>query len=144
MSSDSYLSAFEVAEKFNEFFVNVGKNIKQSITAESIIYPRDIEMSFRLSSVSGFEIKGIIETLPEKSSGEAEINYIIVKAAGYVITRYLASIINQHFNEGCFTTELKKAKVIPTLKDYFSTLHFENYYFSWVHRSSHEFRFLNI
>ena len=72
-------------------------------------------MSFRLSSVSEYEIKGIIESLPEKtSSGEDEINNIIVKAKGSVTTRYLASLLNQSFNEGCFPTELKK--VIPLSK----------------------------
>ena len=75
-------------------------------------------MSIRLSSVSENEIKAIIESLPEKtSSGEDEINNIIVKAAGSVLTRYLASLINQSFNEGCFASELKKAKVIPLFKD---------------------------
>ena len=75
-------------------------------------------MSFRLSSVSEYEIKGIIESLPEKtSSREDEINNIIVKTAGSVITCYLASLINQSFNEGCFSKELRKAKVIPLFKD---------------------------
>ena len=74
-------------------------------------------MSIRLSSVSENEIKAIIESLPEKTSGEDEINNIIVKAAGSVLTRYLASLINQSFNEGCFASELKKAKVIPLFKD---------------------------
>ena len=61
--------------------------------------------------------KTIIESLPEKTSGEDEINNIIVKNAGSVITRYLASLINQSFNKGCFPSELKKAKVIPLFKD---------------------------
>ena len=118
LSSDSNPSAFEVAEKFKKFFVDVGKNIKHSIPAEQIIYPKDIEMSIRLSSLSEKQIKGIIESLPEKtSSGEDEIKNIFGKAAGPVITRYLASIIYQSFKESCFPSELKKAKLIPLFKD---------------------------
>ena len=100
LSSVSNPSNIEDAEKFNEFFANVGKNIKQSIPAEPIISPRDNEMSLRLSSVSENEIKGIIESLPEKSStGEDEITNIIVKTAGSVITGYLVSLKNQSFKE---------------------------------------------
>ena len=40
-----------------------------------------------------------------------------MKTAGSVITRYIASLTNQSFNEGCFSSELKKAKSIPLFKD---------------------------
>ena len=58
-------------------FVNSGKNFKQSIPVESIIYPNDVEMSIKMLSVSA---KRIIDFLPQKTSGEVEINNIVEKA----------------------------------------------------------------
>ena len=111
-------STLEVAEKFNEFFVSIGENIKQSIPSETIELPSDVSMSIRMNPLSETEVIGIINSLPNKSSsGEDEISNILVKTAGSVITKYLTSLINVSFYEGFFPSELKKAKVFPLFKN---------------------------
>ena len=110
-------STFEVAEKFIEFFVSIGENIKHSISSETIELPSDVNMSIRMNPVSETEVIGIINSLPNKSSsGEDEISNILAKTAGSVITKYLTSLINVSFYEGSFPSELKKAKVFPLFK----------------------------
>ena len=112
------LSTFEVAEKFNEFFVSIGENIKHSIPSETIELPSDVNMSIRMNPVSESEVIDIMNSLPKKSSsGEDEISNILVKTAGSVITKYLTSSINVSFYEGSFPSELKKAKVFPLFKN---------------------------
>ena len=111
-------SNFQVAEKFNEFFASIGKNIQRSIPSEAVTPLTDVNMTLRVYPVSDTEISEIIDSLPDKSSsGEDEISNIVVKTTKSVVTKYLTSLINQSFREGVFPTELKKAKVIPLHKE---------------------------
>ena len=111
-------SNFEVAEKFNEFFVSIEENIKHSIPSEPIELPSDVNMSIRMNPVSETQAIDIINSLPNKSSsGEDEISNILVKTAGSMITKYRTSWINVSFYEGSFTSELKKANVFPLFKN---------------------------
>ena len=59
-------STFEVAEKFSEFFVSIGKNIKHSIPSETIELPSDENMSIRMNPVSETEVIDTINSLPNK------------------------------------------------------------------------------
>ena len=110
-------SNLQVAEKFNEFFASIGKNIQRSIPSEAVTPLTDVNMSLRVYPVSDNEKSAIIDSLPDKSSsGEDEISNIVVKTKS-VVTKYLTSLINHSFREGVFPTELKKAKVIPLHKE---------------------------
>ena len=111
-------STFEVAEKFNEFFVSIGENIKHSIPSETVELPSDVNMSIRMNPVSETEVIDIINSLPNKSSSaEDEISNILVKTAESVFTKYVTSLTNVSFYEGSFASELKKAKVFPLFKN---------------------------
>ena len=111
-------SNLQVAEKINEFFASIGKNIQRSIPSEAVTPLTDVNMSLRVYPVSDTEISAIIDSFPDKSSfGEDEISNIVVQTTKSVVTKYLTSLINQSFREGIFPTELKKANVIPLHKE---------------------------
>ena len=110
-------SNLQVAEKFNEFFANIGKNIQRSNPSAAVTTLTDVNISLRVYPVSDTEVSAIIDSLPNKSSsGEDEISNIVVKTTKSVVTKYLTSLINQSFREGVFPTELKKQKSFPCIK----------------------------
>ena len=110
-------STFEVAEKFNEFFVSIGENIKHSIPSETIELPSDVNMSITMNPVSETEVIDIINSLPNKSSSaEDEISNILVKTAGSVITKYVTSLTNVSFTKDLSPLSSKKLKYFRFLK----------------------------
>ena len=71
-----------------------------------------------LYEVSNAEVKLISDQLDNKSSsGDDNVNNLIVKASAPVVIPYLTHLINKSLSHGIFPTELKKAKILPFLKD---------------------------
>ena len=71
-----------------------------------------------LNEVSNAEVKLISDQLDNKSSsGDDNVNNLIVKASAPVVIPYLTHLINKSLSHGIFPTELKKAKILPFLKD---------------------------
>ena len=71
-----------------------------------------------LYGTTALEIKHIIDSLDNKfSSGDDNISNAIVKASSSVIVPFRSHLINQSFCQGCFPSELCKAKVLPFHKD---------------------------
>ena len=77
-----------------------------------------VQHSMYLYGPTAFEIKHIIDSLDNKfSSGDDNISNAIIKALSSVIVPFLSHLINQSFRQGCFPSELCKAKVLPFHKD---------------------------
>ena len=112
----------EIANKFNEFFVNVGpdlaKNIKVCDNANIYDYlsNRNCQSMF-LESVSEKEIIDIVNSFKSKTStGYDNIDMSIVKKNISHIAKPLMKICNQSFMQGIFPDRMKIAKVIPLFK----------------------------
>ena len=71
-----------------------------------------------LYEVSNAEVKLISDQLDNKSSsGDDNVNNLIVRASTPVVIPYLTHLINKWLSHGIFPTELKKTKILPFHKD---------------------------
>ena len=110
----------EVAEKFNEYFVNIGKNLSSG-------FGNDISINAYLkgSYTKSFFIKPvtekeIIDTALSfkngKSPGYDSIDTQVIKRAIHILCKPLSNIINHCFEKGFFPDTGKISKVIPVHK----------------------------
>ena len=100
----------DVAEKFNQYFVNVPNNIRQSINNVPPIPIPDNDKSLYLYPVSTFEVEELIDSLAHKaSSGDDGLSNVIIKLSAPVTVRFMTHIINCSFSHGFFPESLKNA-----------------------------------
>ena len=116
-------NAKEIADDFNNFFVNVGPNL-----AKEIEEPRDkagldeslIDQnphSIFITSVNEQEILKIVNNFKnKKSTDHTNIDMMIVKNIIENIVKPFTHICNQSFQTGIFPNKMKTAKVIPIYK----------------------------
>ena len=110
----------EIAEKFNEFYVNVGKNLAEKIEPSSKHFKSYLKtcpnemLEFELSSE---ELRKAFHSLkPNKSEGIDEIHVNIIKSIYEFVEEPLYFIFNHSLKQGIFPNDLKIAKVIPLYK----------------------------
>jgi hypothetical protein len=111
----------DIAECFNEYFVNIGPNLAKQITGAVTAFtdtlPRSTLSSMQLNPVTTDEIASIIRELKlDASPGLDEIPSSVVKSVCFDIAEPLAAMINAAFHTGVFPKDLKCAKVIPVYK----------------------------
>lgn len=114
----------EIADAFNDFFVNVGPNL-----AKKIVEPNDkhgldekvINMnphSIFINSVDEHEILTIVNNLKnKKSTDHTNIDIILIKSIIETILKPFTYICNLSLQAGIFPDEMKIAKVIPIYKN---------------------------
>lgn len=113
-----------IANKFNNFFTNIGPNL-----ADTIEIPENVNTTYRsfltnkynyklqFTSITNDTIKKIIDDLKSKtSSGFDSISTKFLKDIAPVIIPHLTIIANQMINTGIFPEKLKLAKVSPIFK----------------------------
>lgn len=112
-----------IANAFNDFFVNIGPSLAESIDTSKINYTFDAYLSnqsnslFDFSSVTNNDVLTTIESLESKSScGYDNLSSIMLKNIKNEISPILTTIVNQAFNSGTFPDKLKIAKVSPIYK----------------------------
>jgi hypothetical protein len=111
-----------IADKFNEFFVNIGPNLASKISANPTKsfknYLRNpTSLTFAFKQINENEILTIINNLSTKSScGFDGLSTILLKFIKVEICSPLTLIINQSLNTGIFPDKLKIAKIIPIYK----------------------------
>ena len=113
----------EIANEFNNFFVNVGPSL-----ANQIIEPIDKQgwketfveqntQSIFIKSVNENEIISIVNKLKNKKSTDSTgIDMSIIKSIIHTIAAPFTHICNLSFLTGIFPTEMKTAKIIPIHK----------------------------
>ena len=111
-----------ISDKFNQFFVSVGRNLANKIPTPPPIpfnsylcgsYPD----SFALLPTTPTEILDITNSLNNKHSfGHDEIPVSILKQTILPIATVLSALVNYSFTSGTFPKELKIAKVCPIYK----------------------------
>ena len=107
----------DVAEKINQFFVNVPNDIRQSTNIVPPIPIPDNNKSLYLYPVSTFEVEELIDSLAHKaSSGDDGLSNIIIKLSAPVTVRFMTHIINCSFTHVFFPESLMIAKILPQHK----------------------------
>ena len=112
----------QIADKFNDFFVNIGPNLSRNITNTSgktvkSFLKQIINSQFSFDLVDDSHISKVLSQITSKtSSGHDGISTKLLKRIAPFIIPYLTIIINQSLVTGIFPTRMKIAKVIPLFK----------------------------
>ena len=109
-----------IAESFNEFYAEVGKNLASKIPASknhfsSYLSKCQSNMPFKALSIE--ELREAFQTLPSnKSPGIDKFSANIVKYVWDIIEPIILYIFGLSINDGTFPDPLKIAKVTPVYK----------------------------
>ena len=113
----------EIANYFNSFFTNIGKDLANKIkndsnTNYSYYLTGNSENRFQFQEINEESILKIIDNFPAKSSSGCDgITLKQLKYLKYVLINPLTILINQILNTGIFPDKMKIAKVIPIFKN---------------------------
>ena len=111
----------EIAENFNEFFINVGPNISNSIKTGSNLYKQYLSSpnphSIFFQPVTEHEICNIISKFKSKKSKDCfNMSTDVLKRSSNVLAGPIVSLINKCFKDGIFPDCLKTSIVVPLFK----------------------------
>ena len=109
-----------IANKFNEYFCNIGPNLAKKIPASSASF-RQFLRSYHTESIFSenaeqSEIKKIVLSLKDGSPGVDEITAKALKQVVDFVLPPLTHVCNLSLTQGYFPQELKLAKIIPLYK----------------------------
>ena len=116
MNSKLTIDKNQIANSFNNYFVNIGKSLAQQIT--STINPLSY-INTNIHSIYIPDIKKIItviNTLKNSAPGNDEMPASILKQCIKTYIDPLTYLVNLSINQGIFPDELKIAKVLPIYK----------------------------
>ena len=104
-----------IANELNNFFVNLGPNLKDTIPKVVFVRPQvNSSQSMWLYQTNCNEIIEVINDLKEKSSsGIDDISTILIKEIKSLTCKHLVYLINTSFKVGKFPSKLKRAKIVP-------------------------------
>ena len=113
--------ANSVANKFNDFFVNVGPEVKKKLPQTAFSFQKYLvnpnKSSMYLSPCDKNDILKIINSMPNKhSAGNDDIPSVVLKCVGDCIAEPLCHIINLCMENVKYIDVFKVAKVIPVFK----------------------------
>ena len=110
-----------IADKFNEFFINIGSNLAAKIPPSNTncnSYLPHICTIFAEKSVTEEELKRAFFSLkPKKTPGYDNINVNVVKKVYEELKSPLMQIFNLSLSTGIFPDKLKIAKLSPIFKN---------------------------
>ena len=113
----------KMAEEFNNFFSQAGKNVSDSVeptTKQPTDYIPDINPPpppLKFENISEHTIVDIISDMESKSSMDAMgVNMKTLKLIKYQISKPLSHIFNLSVTTGVFPAKLKTSKIIPIFK----------------------------
>ena len=110
----------EIADSFNDFFINIGSNVAQSVQCRPDDHKRYLRgnymNSFFFSPVSPNDIYNIICSLKNKNCDLNNIPVGVIKFIASVISPVICAIINKSISTGVFPDSLKIARVVPIFK----------------------------
>ena len=109
----------QIANKVNDFFVNVGPNTEKEVPKVSNKSPEYFlknrnNFNFIIAHISNEEVLEIIESLPNKSTVPASIPLRLLRIVAELIVSPLCHIMS--ITKGLFPEKLKIVKVIPIHK----------------------------
>ena len=111
----------DIANRFNNFFVNIGASLAKNIPVSDKKNPsdymsHDVFELFYLSPVTEAEVDKIISNFRDSAAGWDELKPSIIKTVKHSIKIPLTHIGNLSFDTGIFPVELKIAKIVPIFK----------------------------
>ena len=110
-----------IADKFNEFFINIGSNLAAKIPPSNMnfdSYLPHVCTIFAEKSVTEEELKRAFFSLkPNKTPGYDNINVNVVKKSYEGLKTPLMRIFNLSLSTGVFFDKLKIARVSPIFKN---------------------------
>ena len=112
----------EIANAFNDFFINIGPTLSEAITepvnkSYTDFLKEKIQSKFHFETVDSNQVSTIISKLKSKSSsGHDGISAFLLKDINLIATPTITLIINQSLSTGIFPDKLKIAKVVPVFK----------------------------
>ena len=110
-----------IADKFNEFFINIGSNLAAKIPPSNMNFDSYLQHActiFAEKSVTEEELKKAFFSLkPNKTPGYDNINVNVVKKIYEELKTPLMRIFNLSLNTGIFPDKLKIGKVSPIFKN---------------------------
>ena len=131
-SGTKMTSKKEIANKFNDFFVNVGPNLakdirqKENISIHKYMDPPNASSMF-LTPVTETEILNIVNQCKSKTS--ADVNNLSMKITKHIIKSVVKpfnAICNLSFTSGVVPEAMKISKIVPLFKSGDKTV-FTNY-----------------
>ena len=130
-SNGTYTDPSEIATKFNNFFINIGPNLANSIPPPQLSHKQFLvshyTSSFLLSPTSALEVSSVVSTLKNsRSEGADGLCILPIKESINMLASPLSHIFNLSFSSGVFPDALKIGKVLPIFKNDDSSL-FSNY-----------------
>jgi len=123
-SNSTVTDPVHIANKFNEYFVNVGKDLARKIPEVEGSYYDYLKMnniknnsSLFLQPVDTAEVVNIVRCFKSnKAAGYDEISPKVIKAVAQEISQPLSDIFNISLVTGVFPDDLKTAKISPIFK----------------------------
>ena len=114
-------NTIDIANEFNDYFVNIGKTLSQAVPRVDIISStflfKPLTNSFFLSPTSLQEIQDIISILRSgKACGPFSIPVPLLKILKFVMSKPLEILYNFSFSSGSVPDAFKIARVIPVYK----------------------------
>lgn len=109
----------EICEHFNNFFVNIGKDLASKIPISNKNYTEKMyKDSMTLIPTDKYEIMNVIDNLnTKKSCGFDNISINMIKKSKRNICNILELLINNSFQTGIIPDKTKIAKITPIFKN---------------------------
>lgn len=120
-SNGEYNDPFIIANRFNDFFVNVGQSLSKRFPRSHNLHKQYLighyNKTIFLSPTSQSEIISIVNSLKNtRSEGVDGVNIVIVKSCIDLLAPTLSVIFNASISMGVVPDYLKIAKIIPVYK----------------------------
>ena len=111
----------EMSKIFNNFFVNIGANLANTITRDGTdpldyLEPRRIN-SFIFFGTTPQEVFNIIKKFKNKKATINNIPIAIIKKISPIIAPIISQLFNESIEAGVFPEKLKTSRVIPLYKE---------------------------
>ena len=111
----------DIAEGFNSFFTNVGRNLAKKVPNSSNSFTNFLNQTHSIMKKNSLSINELKETFfslkTNKSPGYDDINFNVVKKCFGEINEPLKHLFNLSLENGIFPEKMKIAKVIPLFKN---------------------------
>lgn len=109
-----------IADQFNSYFINVGKNLAENIEDSNISFNSYLhnrqESTFTMSPITSDELISTVNNLRDSSPGCDGVPMNILRSVVPLLSPVLLHLCNKSFSTGVFPDQLKIAKVLPIHK----------------------------
>ena len=107
-----------IANSFNDFFVNVGKNLAENIKSDidPLKYIANNLRRINTIQVTEDKILSIISAMKNSAPGFDELPAFLMKQCSKLFIKPLCHVLSLSIRQGVFPIELKLAKVLPIYK----------------------------